>query len=279
MTTTPDTTPAPEAAPVLGTTILRTLEDGVLTLTLNRPEAANALRPDQRDLLIQLLADAGGDHDVRVVVLAANGRHFCSGADVAGLGGDPAERVVGDVTRRIMVGAQALVAAVLDCPKPVVAVVQGAAAGIGAHLAYAADMVVASEAAYFSEAFILRGIVVDGGGAYLLPRRIGLQKAKELAFFGDRLPASEALALGLVNRVVPAEELATAAAELVGRLATAPTTAIALVKRMFNASQDGGRSDSFLLEGMAQELQGHAFDAGEGIRSFKERRPSEFQGR
>ena len=109
--------------------------------------------------------------------------------------------------RKIMNGAQRLVAAVLDCGKPVIAVVNGAAAGIGAHLALAADLVVAAEDASFVEVFVRRGLVVDGGGAYLLPRRIGMQKAKELAFFGDKLPAAEALALGMVNRVVPAADL------------------------------------------------------------------------
>ena len=138
--------------------------------------------------------------------------------------------------RKIMNGAQRLVAAVLDCGKPVIAVVNGAAAGIGAHLALAADLVVAAEDASFVEVFVRRGLVVDGGGAYLLPRRIGMQKAKELAFFGDKLPAAEALALGLVNRVVPAAELDAAADEFARRLAAGPTTAISLTKRLLNAS-------------------------------------------
>lgn len=270
---------APEP-PALGTTVLRELADGILTVTLNRPDAANALRGDQRDELIEQFRGASNDPEVRVVVIAANGRHFCSGADVGGIGAASAEmRRVGDVTRRIMQGAQQLIASVLDCDKPVIASVQGAAAGIGAHLAYAADLVVASEQANFIEAFSLRGLVVDGGGAYLLPRRIGLQKAKELAFLGDKLPAAEALSLGLVNRVVPADELAAATQELAIRLAAAPTTAITLTKRMFNASLDGSRDASFVLEGMSQELQSHSHDSGEGIAAFKERRPTNFQGR
>jgi 2-(1,2-epoxy-1,2-dihydrophenyl)acetyl-CoA isomerase len=264
----------------LGTTVLRDLADGILTITLNRPDAANALRADQRDELIAQFKAASSDPEVRVVVLKANGRHFCSGADVGGIGAAAAaDRRVGDVTRRIMQGAQQLIASVLDCDKPVLAVVQGAAAGIGAHLAYAADLVIASEQANFIEAFSLRGLVVDGGGAYLLPRRIGLQKAKELAFLGDKLPAAEALTLGLVNRVVPAEELEAATQELATRLAGAPTTAITLTKRMFNASLDGSREASFLLEGMSQELQSHASDSSEGVQAFKERRPTNFQGR
>jgi 2-(1,2-epoxy-1,2-dihydrophenyl)acetyl-CoA isomerase len=267
-------------AEVLGSTVLRELDAGVLTITLNRPEAANALRPDQRDTLIGLFGEASADPDVRVVVLAANGRHFCSGADVAGLstGGAGTPRRVGDTTRRIMDGAQRLIASILDCGKPVIAAVQGPAAGLGAHLVYASDLVVASEQATFIEAFSLRGLVVDAGGAYLLPRRIGLQKAKELAFFGDRLPAAEALALGLVNRVVAADQLTAATAELAGRLAAAPTTAISLTKRLFNSSLDGSREHAFLAEGMAQELQSHSHDLAEGVAAFKERRSPEYLG-
>jgi 2-(1,2-epoxy-1,2-dihydrophenyl)acetyl-CoA isomerase len=268
---------AHETADPIGSTVLRDLTDGVLTITLNRPEAANAIRADQRDALISLFTQADGDPDVRVVVLAANGRHFCSGADVGGIGGG-GEKRVGDPMRKIMGGAQRLVTSILDCGKPVIASVQGVAAGMGAHLAYAADLVVASDQAAFIESFVLRGLVVDAGGAYLLPRRIGLQKSKELAFFGDRLPAAEALALGLVNRVVPADQLAATTAEFAGRLATAPTSAIALTKRLFNTSLDGSREAALLDEGMAQEIQSYAHDSGEGVSAFKERRSPEYRG-
>jgi 2-(1,2-epoxy-1,2-dihydrophenyl)acetyl-CoA isomerase len=260
--------------------ILHSDADGIRRITLNRPEAANALRPVDRDRLIELVNEADEDHAIRVVVIAANGRHFCSGADVTGIArsnsGD-AKRAT-DSMRKIMNGAQRLVAAVLDCGKPVIAVVNGAAAGIGAHLALAADLVVAAEDASFVEVFVRRGLVVDGGGAYLLPRRMGMQKAKELAFFGDKLPAAEALALGLVNRVVPAAELGATADEFARRLAAGPTTAISLTKRLLNASPDGDRAAAFLAEAMAQEIQSTAEDSREGVRSFMERRPPEFRG-
>ena len=260
--------------------VLHSDADGIRRITLNRPEAANALRPVDRDRLIELLDEADEDHAIRVVVIAANGRHFCSGADVTGIArsnsGD-AKRAT-DSMRKIMNGAQRLIAAVLDCGKPVIAVVNGAAAGIGAHLALAADLVVAAEDASFVEVFVRRGLVIDGGGAYLLPRRIGMQKAKELAFFGDKLPAAEALALGMVNRVVPAAELGAAADEFARRLAAGPTTAISLTKRLLNASPDGDRAAAFLAEAMAQEIQSTAEDSTEGVRSFMERRPPEFRG-
>ena len=266
--------------PAIEAAILHSDADGIRRITLNRPEAANALRPVDRDRLIELLNEADEDHAVRVVVIAANGRHFCSGADVTGIARAKSAdtKRATDSMRKIMNGAQRLVAAVLDCGKPVIAVVNGAAAGIGAHLALAADLVVAAEDASFVEVFVRRGLVMDGGGAYLLPRRIGMQKAKELAFFGDKLPAAQALALGMVNRVVPAAELGAAADEFARRLAAGPTTAISLTKRLLNASPDGDRAAAFLAEAMAQEIQSTAEDSREGVRSFMERRPPEFRG-
>jgi 2-(1,2-epoxy-1,2-dihydrophenyl)acetyl-CoA isomerase len=261
-------------------TVLSDLSDGILTITLNRPEAANAVRPDDRDALIALLATADADEKVRVVVLRANGKHFCSGADVAALADrrSRVEKRVLEPTRRIMNGAQKLVASVLDCNKPVIAAVHGAATGLGAHIVYAADLVVATENAYFAESFVKRGLVVDGGGCYLLPRRIGMQKAKELAFFGERLSAAEALALGLVNRVVNANDFDATVADFAERLANAPTSAIALTKRLFNDSPDTDRSGAFVAEAMAQEIQSYAQDSTEGVQAFMEKRATKFTG-
>ncbi|MFC3243533.1 enoyl-CoA hydratase/isomerase family protein [Gordonia humi] len=260
--------------------VLAELSGGVLTISINRPANGNAVRPVDRDALITLFREADVDHEVRVVVLRANGRQFCGGADVVKLADGHAKNVkrTTDGMKKIMGGAQALVASVLDCSKPVVAAVQGAAAGVGAHLAYAADLVVATENAFFAESFVKRGLVVDGGGAYLLPRRIGMQKAKEMAFFGERLSAAEALDLGLVNKVVPADELDDEVADYVGRLSGAPTSAIGLTKRLFNESLDGDRASAFTTEAMAQEIQSYAADSREGVRAFVEKRPAEFVG-
>jgi 2-(1,2-epoxy-1,2-dihydrophenyl)acetyl-CoA isomerase len=260
--------------------VLSDVADGVMTITLNRPEVANAVRPDDRDAVIALLAAADADEKVRVVVLRANGKYFCSGADVGALADrrTQGEKRVLDPTRRIMNGAQKLVASVLDCNKPVIAAVHGAATGLGAHVVYASDLVIATENAYFAESFVKRGLVVDGGGCYLLPRRIGMQKAKEMAFFGERLSAAEALALGLVNRVVSSDELDAAVAELAGRLAEAPTSAIAFTKRLLNDSPDTDRSGAFVAEAMAQEIQSYAHDSKEGVQAFMEKRPTEFTG-
>ncbi|WP_017239426.1 enoyl-CoA hydratase/isomerase family protein [Streptomyces sp. SS] len=258
--------------------VLHTVENGVSWITLNRPEAMNAVTWDQRERIIALLADASADPDVRAVVVTATGRGFCAGADLRGA---PAagERVAGDVARMIRLGAQRFIGAVMDCEKPVVAAVNGTAAGIGAHLAFACDLVIAADSARFIEVFVRRGLVPDGGGAYLLPRLIGPQRAKELMFFGDAVPAADALAMGLVNRVVPPDTLEKTAREWAERLAQGPTRALALTKQLVNASLDSDRVTAFAAEATAQELNMTTRDAQEGVASFVERREARYEGR
>ncbi len=259
-------------------------ERGVAYITLDRPDVKNAISPDQRDRVIALLAEASADLGIRVVVLGATGDAFCTGADLrasrppAPRPDDAPKRGVGEIAAMIRGGAQQLVAAVLDCEKPVIAAVGGTAAGIGAHLALAADLVVAAEGVRFIEVFVRRGLVPDGGGAYLLPRIVGVQKAKELLFFGDDLPATDALALGLVNKVVPADELDAAVDEWAGRLAVAPTRALALTKALVNRSLDSDRATAFAEEATAQELNMGTVDANEGVAAFVERRSPTYRG-
>ena len=259
-------------------------ERGVAWITLNRGDVKNAISPDQRDRIIELLGDASADLGIRVVVLGATGDAFCTGADLrasrppAPRPDDAPARGVGEVAKMIRDGAQRLVAAVLDCEKPVIAAVGGTAAGIGAHLALAADLVVAAEGVRFIEVFVRRGLVPDGGGAYLLPRMVGVQKAKELLFFGDDLSATDAAALGLVNRVVPADELDAAVDEWAGRLAVGPTRALALTKWLVNRSLDTDRATAFHEEAVAQELNMGTVDANEGVAAFVERRSPTYRG-
>ncbi|MFG2724400.1 enoyl-CoA hydratase/isomerase family protein [Streptomyces canus] len=258
---------------------VRHIVDGQVSyITLDRPEVLNALTPGQRDLLVELLARASADPDVRAVVLTGTGRGFCAGADLRGASG-AGERVAGDVARTLRLGAQRLIAAVLDCEKPVIAAVNGTAAGLGAHLAFACDLVLAAESAKFIEVFVRRGLVPDGGGAYLLPRLIGPQRAKELMFFGEALTAREAERLGLVNRVLEDEELTKTAREWAERLATGPTRALALTKQLVNASLDSDRATAFAAEAAAQEINMTTEDAQEGVASFVERRSPEYRGR
>jgi len=276
---------APEQQRPLEEQVLHRVEDQVSWITLNRPEVKNAITADQRERVISLLEEASASLDVRAVVLTATGDGFCTGADLrSGRRPPPArpegapDRIVGEAARMIRRGAQRLVSAVLDCEKPVVAAVNGTAAGIGAHIAFACDLVVAADGARFIEVFVRRGISPDGGGAYLLPRIIGLQKAKELIFFGDDLSAADAAAMGLVNRVVPADQLASVAGALAGRLATGPTKAISMAKWLLNRSLDSDRATAFDEEAWAQEIIVTTADAGEGLKAFAERRTPEFRG-
>ncbi|MFG2664449.1 enoyl-CoA hydratase/isomerase family protein [Streptomyces sp. NPDC048387] len=253
-------------------------EGGVGWIILNRPDTLNALTWEQRERVIALLGDASADPATRAVVLTATGKGFCAGADLRGA---PAatDRVAGDVARLIRQGAQRLITAVLDCEKPVIAAVNGTAAGIGAHLALACDLVIAAEPARFIEVFVRRGLVPDGAGAYLLPRLLGPQKAKELMFFGDAVPAEEAARLGLVNKVVPADRLEDTARAWAERLAQGPTRALALTKQLVNASLDSDRATALAAEATAQELNMTTADATEGVASFIERRTPKYLGR
>ncbi|MCX5154393.1 enoyl-CoA hydratase-related protein [Streptomyces sp. NBC_00291] len=278
--TAPDTTTTPDAttAPDIDSLVLHRTENGVSWITLNRPEAMNAVTMEQRERVIALLDGASCDPAVRAVVVTATGKGFCAGADLRG-GPAAGERIAGDVARLIRSGAQRLITSVLDCEKPVIAAVNGTAAGIGAHLALACDLVIAAEPARFIEVFVRRGLVPDGGGAYLLPRLLGPQKAKELLFFGDALPAAEAERLGLVNKVVPAETLEATAREWAERLAQGPTRAIAMTKQLVNASLDGDRATALAAEATAQEINMTTADANEGVASFVERRTPKYLGR
>jgi 2-(1,2-epoxy-1,2-dihydrophenyl)acetyl-CoA isomerase len=260
--------------------------DGVAWLTLNRPASGNALTAAQRESMIAHLAEASADAGIRAVVLTATGdRHFCTGADLsAPPAAAPApppgmpEHPAGSVARALTNGAQRLIAAVLDCEKPVIAAVNGTAAGLGCHLAYACDLVLAAESAKFIEIFARRGLVVDAGGAYLLTRLIGPQRAKELIFFGDDLPAAEAARLGLINRVVPADKLAEMAADWAARLAAGPTVALGLGKRLVNHALDADRAGCLTEEALAAEVNMFSEDGQEGLRAFLERRAPRFQG-
>ncbi|MEN1886191.1 enoyl-CoA hydratase/isomerase family protein [Streptomyces mirabilis] len=281
MTSSPERSAAKSAAksadPV-DSLVLHATDNHVAWITLNRPEALNAITPDQRERLIQHLSHASCDPDVRAVVITASGRGFCAGADLRG-GPPTGERVAGYVARMIRLGAQRLIGAVLDCEKPVIAAVNGTAAGLGAHLALACDLVLAADSAKFIEVFVRRGLVPDGGGAYLLPRLIGPQRAKELMFFGDALTAADAARLGLVNRVVPADDLEKTARDWAERLATGPTRALALTKQLVNASLDTDRTTAFAAEAAAQEINMTTTDATEGVTAFAERRTPHYRGR
>jgi len=270
----------------IGAALLRRIEDGICWITINRPEAGNALTQYMRDQIAAWVRDASADLFVRVVVITGAGdKAFCTGADLRGgqrpprpRPGDAPETEVGAASRMIRDGWQALVSAILDCEKPVIAGVNGTAAGGGMHLALACDLVIMSEEAKFIEVFIRRGIAPDAGGAWILTRLVGIQKTKELFFLGDDVPAAEAYRIGLANRLVPQAELAAAVEDWARRLAQAPTKAIWISKWLTNRALDVDRATALHEEAMGQELVTYTADMKEGVASFVERRPTEFKG-
>jgi 2-(1,2-epoxy-1,2-dihydrophenyl)acetyl-CoA isomerase len=262
-------------------TLIFDVRDGVGWIVLNRPEARNAMNAEMRAAYLAALARCGDDPDIRAVVLTATGKGFCTGADLSGsraATGANAPTHPG-ATRAAMQPSQRVIRALWDLEKPVIAGVNGVAAGLGAHLAYACDLVIAAEEARFIEVFVRRGIALDAGGGFLLPRHIGLHKAKELVFLGDELSAADAERLGLVNKVVPAAELEATVRAWAKRLAEGPTFAIGLSKRLLNRSLQADMDSLFAEEAFSQALAASSEDMREGIRSFMEKRSPTFKGR
>jgi 2-(1,2-epoxy-1,2-dihydrophenyl)acetyl-CoA isomerase len=265
--------------------LLSAIDGGVLTLTLDRPEVHNALDWTTREALVAALADASADLAIRAVVLTGTGeRAFCSGADLrVPLPAPPKpdgapDRAQGEVARGIATGWQAVVTGVLDCEKPVVAAVNGTAAGAGMHLALACDLVVMSATAKLIPVFVRRGIAPDAGGAYLLTRLVGPQRAKQIYLFGDDISSADAERLGLVTSVVAAGDVLSAASQLAHRLAAGPTRTHAVTKRLINHALEVDRGTALAEEAWAQELVMTTHDAQEGVRAFIERREPDFRG-
>jgi 2-(1,2-epoxy-1,2-dihydrophenyl)acetyl-CoA isomerase len=275
----------PDDAP-LEEQVRYSVDGGIARITIDRPDIGNSLSGFMRDRLADLFLDASADLAVRAVVLGAAGdRHFCTGANLGGPqpSGPPRpegapDRAVGDAARMIRRGWQRLVAAILDCEKPVLGAINGTAAGGGAQLVLACDLVVMADSARLIEVFVRRGIIPDAGGAYLLPRLVGLNKAKEIMFFGDDLSAADCERLGLANKVVAAADLGTTVDEWAGRLAAAPTRVLAATKWLLNRSSESSRQTAFEEEAVMQESINGTADAREGMQAFMDRRPPEFQG-
>jgi 2-(1,2-epoxy-1,2-dihydrophenyl)acetyl-CoA isomerase len=253
------------------------LADGAATITLNRPETLNAWNEQFGRDLLDAVESVAGDEAVRAVMITGAGRAFSSGADLreqrAGSDGDPP-----DLSARLRELYHPILIGIREMPKPVVAAVNGPAAGIGCSLALDCDLVIAAESAFFVLAFVNIGLVPDGGSTAILPARIGAARAAEMALLGERVPAPKALDWGLVNRVVPDAELDDAAAELLDRLAGGPTRAYANAKRLLNRSLYAGFAEQLEAEAEAQRQQGLTRDFVEGVVAFAEKRPPRFSG-
>lgn len=254
-------------------TLLLEVEAGVATITLNRPDALNALNATMRRELLAAFKSAGRDAAVRAIVITGAGRGFCAGADLRGGSGEREFR------RVLATEYNPLIEAIRGLPKPVVASVNGVAAGAGVSLAMAADLVVASSDARFVPAFNRIALVPDSGLTRTLVRALGRHRAFEVLLGERELHADEGHAAGLVAAVFPADKLAEATRALAGRLASGPTGAIGLTKRLVNAVEDATLVESLAAEAALQEIAGRGEDHAEGVAAFGEKRDPEFTGR
>jgi 2-(1,2-epoxy-1,2-dihydrophenyl)acetyl-CoA isomerase len=250
---------------------------GELRITLDRPESMNAWNLQFGRDLKAALEQATDDESVRAVVLTGRGRGFSSGADLR-QGFEMTEAGHPDVGTPLRDLYHPLITIVRTMPKPVVAAVNGPAVGIGCSLALAADLIVARESAYFLLAFINIGLVPDGGSSMLLPERIGMARAAEMAMLGERIPAAQALEWGMINRVVADDAFEDEVDALASRLAAGPTKAYAGVKRQLNAWMYARMEEQFELETQLQEQAAASGDFVAGITGFLQKRTPEFKG-
>lgn len=255
-------------------------EEGIATLTLNLPERLNALSPEIREALLRAAEDVAQDDDTRVLIITGAGRAFCSGADVRGLAGQ-AEIRSGEAGRRGILGPLSLpVLRLSQVEKPVIAAVNGVAAGAGFGLAMACDIRIASENARFISVFVRRGLPVEWGLSYFLPRAVGAAKALEIMWSGRSVDVLEAERIGIVSKVVPADDLMKETKALAAQLAKGPPIAIELIKRtVYTGLQTNNLASQLGYETYAAGVCVRTEDFAEGVKAFLEKREAEFKGR
>jgi 2-(1,2-epoxy-1,2-dihydrophenyl)acetyl-CoA isomerase len=255
--------------------LLSRQEQGVATISLNRPDVYNALNDEITYELQDAFKAVAKDESVRVVVLTGEGKAFCSGQDLKAASGQEQRSFMDSLHKRY----NPIIRAMRGLPKPIVCRLNGVAAGAGCSLALAADVIVAAEEATLIEVFINIGLVPDSGSSYFLPRLVGMAKAFELCSMGTRVKAKEAAAMGLINKAVAADQLDAAVKEYVDYYAQAPTKAIGLIKKMLNKSATASLDDMLEYEAYAQEIAGSSQDYKEGVTAFLEKRKPRFQGK
>ena len=255
-----------------------TEDNGIVTVTLNRPDKLNALVGHMRRDLAEALEEAGSDPHVRVVVITGEGKAFCAGGDVQFMA-ELIERNDAEEFARLLGAARRVILAIRQMTKPVIASIEGAAAGAGFNLALACDLRIASSTATFSQSFVKLGFHPDWGGSYFLPRIVPSNIACELFFLGETIDANTALRLDLINRVAAPEELATETRKLAERLREAPAVSIAAAKHAVYLGQHDSLEQMLQYEVDAQLRCFASADGREGVRAFIEKRPPRFMGR
>ncbi|MCV7279874.1 enoyl-CoA hydratase/isomerase family protein [Mycolicibacterium flavescens] len=259
---------------------MTTTRDGtVLQITLDRPSRRNSLSHSMIDALVTELGAAATDDTLRAVHIRGGGADFCSGADWVATNAAGRRPRTGDLVRRIPHTANRIVELVASLHLPVVCTVRGWAVGLGANLALAADFTVAADDAVFWEPFLGRGFSPDSGATWLLPRLVGLARAKRMLLLGEKVSGAEADAWGLIHRAVPEPELDAVSAELVDRLAKGPTVAIGLAKQAMGYAQHATLPQAMTHELYNVELACRTSDFKEGLAAFRDKRPPEFTGR
>jgi 2-(1,2-epoxy-1,2-dihydrophenyl)acetyl-CoA isomerase len=259
--------------------------DGVLTLSIDRPEGRNSLDDAMVDTMISALERAQNDESVRVVFITSTGEDFCTGFDIVGRnenvptsdqGGKPR---VGAIQRRLPSQSNRLVPLILNTQVPVVCAVRGWAIGLGLHIAVAADFCIAADDARLWEPFMKRGFTPDSGGTWLLPRLVGITRAKEMLLLGRRISGTEAAEWGLIHLAVPADSVDATVTALVDDLSSGPTVALGLAKWLVHTGSGLGLEQHLHNEAFAMELSSRADDFKEGIAALRDKRDPEFRGR
>jgi 2-(1,2-epoxy-1,2-dihydrophenyl)acetyl-CoA isomerase len=255
-------------------------DDGVLRLVLDRPDKRNAIDDAMMRALIDAIEGANTDESVRAILLTGAGDHFCGGADIVARNSSSGERPrVGSIQRRVPALAHRLIPLVTEVQVPVVCAVRGWCAGIGLHLAVAADFTVTAVDATFWEPFAQRGFTPDSGGTWLLPRRVGMVRARELLLLGRRLTGAEAADWGLVHAAVAPDAVDTEAERLVVQLAGGPTVSLGLTKWLLHRGESATLAGHLADEAFALELSSRSEDFREGLAAFRDKRTPGFEGR
>jgi 2-(1,2-epoxy-1,2-dihydrophenyl)acetyl-CoA isomerase len=255
--------------------LLYRVENGVATITLNRPDVYNALNNEITFELQDAFKAVAKDEAVRVVVLTGAGKAFCSGQDLKASSGEEKRSFLDSLHKRY----NPIIRAIRNLPKPVICRLNGVAAGAGCSIAIACDLVVAAEEATLIEVFINIGLVPDSGSSFFLPRLVGTAKAFEMCTMGTRVKAKEAVGMGLITKAVPADQLDSAVKEYSDYYSNAPTKAIGLIKKMLNKSATSTLDDMLDYEAYCQEIAGGSEDYKEGVQAFLEKRKAAFKGK